>query len=164
VSDVPIFLSPLSAPVAQARQDMETFQIGDAMKHTPMRRRAQLRARKPLRRTKPLERTPSLAASESQRAAVFGRPCIICGSTHQVDTAHVVPRALGCGDALDVVPLCRACHRADDAGRLDLLPHLEPAWRAQLAHAVGHVGLIGALRRIGGARDAELERGRRGEW
>ena len=23
-------------------------------------------------------------------------------------------------------------------------------WRAQLAHAVGHVGLIGALRRIGG--------------
>jgi hypothetical protein len=34
---------------------------------------------------------------------------------------------------------------------LDLLPHLEPAWRAQLAHAVGHVGLIGALRRIAGA-------------
>src|SRR5205085_12024955 len=25
---------------------------------------------------------------------------------------------------------------------LDLLPHLEPAYRAQLAHAVGHVGLI----------------------
>jgi hypothetical protein len=31
-----------------------------------------------------------------------------------------------------------------------LLPYLEPAWRSQLAHAVGHVGLIGALRRIGG--------------
>lgn len=28
--------------------------------------------------------------------------------------------------------------------------HLEPAWWAQLAHAVGHVGLIGVLRRISG--------------
>jgi len=33
-------------------------------------------------------------------------------------------------------------------GELDLLPYLEPPWRAQLAHAVWHVGLIGALRRI----------------
>jgi hypothetical protein len=43
------------------------------------------------------------------------------------------------------------CHRAYDSGELDLLPHLEPAWRAQLARAVGHVGPIGALRRISGA-------------
>ena len=57
-----------------------------------------------------------------------------------------------CGDPLCVVPLCRRpCHRAYDSGELDLLPHLEPEWRAQLAHAVGHVGLIGALRRISGA-------------
>jgi hypothetical protein len=34
-----------------------------------------------------------------------------------------------------------------------LLPRLNPAWRAQLARAAGHVGLIGALRRIGGRRD-----------
>jgi hypothetical protein len=34
-----------------------------------------------------------------------------------------------------------------------LLPYLEPGWRAQLAHAVGHVGLTGALRRISGQRD-----------
>ena len=55
---------------------------------------------------------------------------------------------------LCVVPLCRRCHRAYDRGELDLLPHLEPAWRAQLAHAVGHLGLIGALRRVSGQRDA----------
>jgi hypothetical protein len=48
--------------------------------------------------------------------------------------------------------VCRDCHRAYDAGQLDLLPYREPAWRAQLAHAVGHVGLIGALRRISGSR------------
>ena len=64
----------------------------------------------------------------------------------------MIPRALGCGDALDVVPLCRACHRAYDAGELDLLPYLEPGFRAQVAHAVGHVGLIGALQRICGIR------------
>jgi hypothetical protein len=122
------------------------------MKRAPLRRRAQLRARTPLSRTTPLQRTPSLAATESQRLAVAGRPCIVCGATHGVDPAHLIPKALGgCGDARCVTALCRACHRAYDSGELDLLPHLEPAWRAQLAHAVGHVGLIGALRRISGA-------------
>jgi hypothetical protein len=123
------------------------------MKRTPLRRRAKLRARKPLRRTRPLRRTPSLAATDAQRAAVAGRPCIVCGAQSRVDPAHLIPRSLGgCGEPSCVVPLCRApCHRAYGRGELDLLPYLEPAWRAQLAHAVGHVGLIGALRRISGA-------------
>jgi hypothetical protein len=60
----------------------------------------------------------------------------------------------GCGDALCVAPACRRCHRAYDRGELDLAPYLEPTWRPQLAHAVGHVGLIGALRRIGRGRQA----------
>jgi hypothetical protein len=54
-----------------------------------------------------------------------------------------------------VIPLCRRDHRAYDRRELDLLPYLEPAWRAQLAHAVGHAGLIGALRRISGGRQPE---------
>jgi hypothetical protein len=121
------------------------------MKRTPLRRRAKLRARTPQRRTTPLARTASMAATDSQRAAVAGRPCIVCGATTGIDPAHLIPRSLGgCGDPLCVVPACRDCHRAYDSGELDLLPYLEPAWRAQLAHAVGHVGLVGALRRIGG--------------
>jgi hypothetical protein len=121
------------------------------MKRTPLRRRAKLRARTPLRRTTPLQRTPSMAATDRQRAAVASRPCIVCGATIGVDPAHLIPRSLGgCGDPLCVVPACRVCHRAYDSGELDLLPHLEPAWRAQLAHAVGHVGLVGAVRRISG--------------
>lgn len=122
------------------------------MKRTPLRRRAKLRARTPIRRTTPLRRTPSMTATEAQRLAVSGRPCIVCGATVGVDQAHLIPRSLGgCGDPLCVVPLCRArCHRAYDTGGLDLLPHLEPGYRAQLAHAVGHVGLITALRRISG--------------
>lgn len=123
------------------------------MKRTSLRRRATLRAHTQLRRTKPLQRTPSLAATDAQRAAVAGRPCIACGATDRVDPAHLIPKALGgCGDARCVTALCRVCHRAYDSGQLDLLPFLEPAWRAQLAHAVGHVGLIGALRQISGSR------------
>ena len=121
------------------------------MKRTPLRRRATLRAKKPLRRLKPLQQTPSMAATDAQRAAVAGRRCIVCGSDRHVDPAHLIPRSMGgCGDALCVTALCRRCHRAYDRGELDLLPHLEPAGRAQVAHAVGHVGLIAALRRISG--------------
>ena len=123
------------------------------MKRTGLRRRAPLRAQKPLRRTTPLRRTRSMAATEAQRAAVAGRACIVCGSDQRIDAAHLIPRSLGgCGDALCVTALCRRCHRAYDRGELDLLPYLEPAWRARLAHAVGHAGLIGALRRISGQR------------
>jgi hypothetical protein len=94
-----------------------------------------------------------MAATHAQRAAVAERVCIICGADRQIDPAHLIPRSLGgCGDSLCVVPLCRHHHRAYDRGELDLLPHLEPAWRAQLAHAVGHVGLVGAIRRITGQR------------
>jgi hypothetical protein len=37
-----------------------------------------------------------------------------------------------------VVPLCWMHHRAYDTGRLELLPHLEPRSRAEVAHAVLH--------------------------
>jgi hypothetical protein len=123
------------------------------MKRTPLRRRARLRAKTKLRGSKPLARTASMAATERQRAAVAGRLCIVCGTDQPIDPAHLISRAIGgCGDPLCVVPACRAHHRAYDRGELDLLPYLERAWRAQLAHAVGHVGLIGALRRISGMR------------
>jgi hypothetical protein len=91
-----------------------------------------------------------MAASDAQRAAV-GRCRIVCGTDRRIDPAHLIPRSLGgCGDALCVIPACRVHHRAYDLGELDLLPYVEPGWRPQLAHAVGHVGLIGALRRISG--------------
>jgi hypothetical protein len=123
------------------------------MKGTPLRRRPNLCARKPLRRSSSLQRTASMVTSNAQRAAVAGRCCIVCGSDRRVDPAHLIPRSLGgCGDPVCVVPACRRCHRPYDRGELELVPYLEPAWRAQLAHAVGHVGLIGALRRISGGR------------
>jgi 5-methylcytosine-specific restriction endonuclease McrA len=109
------------------------------MKRAPLRRRAKLRARKQLQRNTTLQRASAMAATESQRAAA-GRNCIVCGTDHRIDPAHLIPRSLGgCGHALCVTALCRRCHRAYDRGELDLLPYLEPEWRPQLAHAVGHV-------------------------
>jgi hypothetical protein len=99
-------------------------------------------------------------ASDAQRRKVLGLPCLGCGREGTawlaIDPAHVTPRSLGGCDAPEcVVPLCRdgagqGCHRAYDQGRLDLLPLLENqgAWRAEQAHAVEHLGLAAAFRRI----------------
>ena len=123
------------------------------MNRAPLRRRAKLRARTQLQRRASLQRTAAMAASDFQRAAVAGCSCIVCGADRRIDPAHLISRSRGgCGDPLCVVPACCVHHRAYDCGELDLFSYLEPAWRAQLAHAVGHVGLIGALRRISGGR------------
>jgi len=50
------------------------------------------------------------------------------------------------------MPLCWMHHRAYDEGRLGLLPHLEPQWREEVVHAVVHLGLIGAVRRLAPGR------------
>jgi len=125
------------------------------MRRTPLRRRP-LRpgTRAPCRRTPPA-RAPFAPASAAQRDAVRDRACIVCGGRTAVDPAHLVPRSLGgCEHPLCVVPLCRAHHRAYDRGELDLVAFLEPDHRAEAAHAVAHLGLIGALRRLSGDRGA----------
>lgn len=98
----------------------------------------------------PMKRTNGFAASQRQRAAVANKICIVCAE-HRGEPAHVIDRSMASdnqGDPLAVVPLCRACHRSYDTGRLDLLPYLEPYYREQLAFAVEQVGLITALERI----------------
>jgi hypothetical protein len=64
-----------------------------------------------------------------------------------------MPRCLGGCDKPDcVVPLCRVHHRTYDRGELDLLPRLEPRYRAELAHGLMHIGLLALLRCVTGAR------------
>jgi hypothetical protein len=105
-----------------------------------------------LRRLTPLRRTLVSPGSEAQRAKVAGRPCLVCGK-RPVDPAHLVPRSLGGCDQPDcVVPLCRTHHRLHDRGQLDLLPHLEPRYRTELAHGLLHLGLLALLRRVTGVR------------
>lgn len=91
-------------------------------------------------------------ASPAQKLKCAGAPCVVCAES-PCDPAHVIPRSMGSGDhPLDVVPLCRRHHRAYDSESLDLLPFLEPRWRAEVAQAVRHVGLVAALQRITNAR------------
>jgi hypothetical protein len=122
-------------------------------RRSPLRRRTTIARGARLRRGTPLERSPSLRASDAQRDKVFGQACTVCGITTTIDPAHVIPRSLGGCDHPDcVVALCRLHHRAYDRGQLDLVGYLEPRHRHEAAHAVMHVGLAGALRRISGKR------------
>jgi hypothetical protein len=127
-------------------------------RRSQLRRRTRLQRRSALRRTgrlqrrTPLRRSRIAPASDAQRAKVAGERCFVCGG-RPVDPAHLVPRSLGGCDHTDcVVPLCRVHHRMYDRGELDLLPHLEPGLRAELAHGLGHVGLLALLRHVTGAR------------
>jgi hypothetical protein len=140
------------------------------MRRAPLRRTKRLRSGPPparrtaLTRNTPLRpgpwRKPSteersngrapFAASEAQRAKILGAACVVCQQTKGITPAHLAARSLGgCDDPDCVVPLCWMHHRAYDTGRLELLPHLEPQWRREVAHAVLHLGLVGAYRRLG---------------
>jgi hypothetical protein len=91
-------------------------------------------------------------ASPEQRAKVAGHACLVCGG-RPPDPAHLVPRSLGgCDHPSCCVPLCRSHHRAYDRGELDLLSHLEPRYRTELAHGLLHLGLLRLLRRVSGTR------------
>jgi cytochrome c553 len=99
-----------------------------------------------------LRRSRIAPASEAQRAKAAGQRCLVCGG-RPVDPAHLVPRSLGGCDEPDcVLALCRRCHRAYDRGELDLLPRLEPRYRAELAHGLRHLGLLALLKRVTGTR------------
>jgi hypothetical protein len=113
--------------------------------------------RTPLERRSPLKKGRGFAASPEQRAKVRDWSCLRCVRDERdgvkIDPAHVIPRSMGGCDHEDcVVPLCRECHAWYDSGQLDLLPALQDSRSAELAHAVGHVGLIAALERISNER------------
>ena len=132
-------------------------------------KRSELKRKPPLKRTTPekewsrarraaLKPGRGFAAFKEQRDKVRGMACVCCGSMQDeftaVDPAHVCSRGMGgCDDPLCVIPLCRradgsGCHRVFDAGALYLLPSLEPQYRAEVAHAVMHLGLEGTRRRL----------------
>lgn len=65
-----------------------------------------------------------------------------------VDPAHTIDRTLGgCDDEACTCPLPRRLHDLYDEKKLDLLPVLT---LDEQAHAVKHVGILGALKRLTG--------------
>jgi hypothetical protein len=89
--------------------------------------------------------------SRAQRAKIVGCACVVCQQTKGL-TATRLARADGCDDVDCVVPMCWPHRHLYELGRLDLLHHLEPRWRREIAHAVSHLGLITAYRRLTGGR------------
>jgi len=62
----------------------------------------------------------------------------------------------GCDDPDCAVPLCWMHQRAYDTGRLELLPHLEPRWRREVAHALLRSRPVGAWYRRGVRGSGEM--------
>lgn len=104
------------------------------------------------RRKSPSKPRAVSPASKEQRAKLVGRSCIVTGDREGLTPAHLCDRSLGgCDSPLCVVPLRADVHRAYDDHALDLLPYLEAhGLREEIAHAVMHLGLIGAMERLTG--------------
>jgi hypothetical protein len=120
------------------------------------------------RRPSKLKRGPVGHASPEQKAKVdregprVDRSCLSSLQLLQIDSffghtvdelgptdpAHITPRPHGgCDDELCVCPLPRRVHDLYDEGKFDLLPYLT---LEEQAHAVSHLGILGALKRTTG--------------
>lgn len=134
----------------KAREAARSQSVALTNGHTP---------RTPLKRTvkaTATKRRPISEASPQQRAAVALKACVVCRES-PTDPAHLIPVGMcpdGDGDPRAVIPLCRVHHREYDEGGLDLLPYLEPHFRAELAFAVERFGLLSTVRRVTNQREA----------
>lgn len=136
---------------------------GPIRRRTPLRARSTLRpnaspTRAPMRRSK-----PTRDWVDARRKVTAEGRCRLCGAdgrfarieaAHTVGRVHDRPHPERGGEALwvdpdDVIPLCTACHLAQHAGEVDLLPVMS---LAEQAAAVRKVGIVSAyLRLTGGA-------------
>ena len=116
------------------------------MRRTPLRRGRGRRDARALarRRTARRRRSRGRRSRPPRRPSGDGAGPAGLRRARSVDPAHLVPRSLGgCDHAHCVVALCRAHHRAYDRGELDLVPSSSRP-PAEAAHAVAHLGLVGA--------------------
>ena len=126
------------------------------MKQTPLQRKT------PLKRTASKPRRKSVSpASPAQRTKTASMGfCVVCGQEGSayspLTSMHLIDRSLGgCDDPLCTLPAHKKCHDAYDLHEVDLLKKVEPRFREEQAHAVGHIGIAGAYRRLTGDRAYE---------
>ena len=99
----------------------------------------------------PAARPPATGA-DPRWTKISGSACVVCHKTNGLTPTHLVPESECCDHVDCVVPMCFMHRRAFHAGRINLLPYLEPCWRIEIAHAVMHLGLITGYRRLTGGR------------
>lgn len=129
-----------------------------ALKRTELARRSGLK-----RGSSRLRKTPLGHASKAQKEKVLREGLRIAPVDYwpaeAVDPAHVCPRAIGGCDSEDcVIPLTRNQHRQYDEGKLSILEYLT---LDEQAHAVSHLGILGALKRATGENyvpESEMDR------
>lgn len=78
-------------------------------KKYPPRSSKRIRARKP----DPQKRRFAKMRDPDYELWIEDQPCLIC-RRRPVDPAHIRPRSLGSPDRGNLVPLCRACHDAQE--------------------------------------------------
>lgn len=111
------------------------------MKRTQMQRKPSKLKRTPLGHASPEQKAK--VAREGARLSFFDEPW-----DTMPDAAHVTPRAIGgCDNELCVIGLHRKQHKLYDEDKLDILPYLT---LEEQAHAVSHLGILGALKRTTG--------------
>ena len=75
--------------------------------------------------------------------------CRLCRRPGAVEAAHTIGRKnddkSGVVRPVDIIPLCRSCHQGFDARKLSVLAVMD---YEEQAAAVGHVGILRALRRL----------------
>lgn len=75
--------------------------------------------------------------------------CRLCRRSGRVEAAHTIGRKYDPDDgkvrAVDIIPLCNACHRGYDDRRLSILAVM--SYEEQAA-AVEHVGIVRAMKRL----------------
>ena len=103
-----------------------------------------------------MKRSAISPASPAQRGKVRDETCVNCGVGDHCDPAHLTPRSMGgCDEPECVIPLCRPCHRAFDAGMLDLEPLLAlKTFSEERAHMASHLTLRQCMQRLNGLRMA----------
>jgi hypothetical protein len=120
-----------------------------------------------MRRTAPrMVKAPERDWTEARAKVDRERLCRVCEARGPLEAAHVVNR--GAADeshpdgghrlivrAVDVVPLCAACHRAYDGRTLNLLPFLTPDEQTRAVQVAG--GIVRALQRTTSMRWAPVE-------
>lgn len=124
------------------------------MKRTPIERRTGLRRGPGPKRKGFTPASPEQKAKVEREGAridysmIEVQALVDLGDLGPIDPAHIVSRHQGgCNGEACVVGLPRALHRLYDKGKLDLLPWLT---LEEQAHAVSHLGILGALKRTTG--------------
>ena len=106
--------------------------------------------RKPGREERSNGRAP-FAASEAQRATMLGAACVVCQRTKGITPAHLAARSPAAAITPTASFRCAGCTTAPTTSAGSSCCRTWSRFGVEVAHAILHLGLVGAYRRLGRA-------------